>query len=252
MSSNDAQLCEIFTSIQGEGVYLGEKQVFIRFSGCNLSCDYCDSIGALSFSPEYKVEQTPGKQDFKNFKNPVPVAELLVHISAVLKPTYYVHSISLTGGEPLLQVNFSKNLLPELKKNNIKVYLETNGTLPQNLEEIIDFIDIVAMDIKLPSACNGSDYFKEHKLFLEIAYTKEVFVKVPVVPTTTIKEIDTAAKLVAEIDDSIPLVIQPVTPNKIIKHMTHFQNLLAWQTISRKSLKNVRIIPQIHKFLGIL
>src|SRR3989339_672207 len=240
MSSTDAQLHEVFTSIQGEGVYLGERQVFIRFAGCNLSCGYCDSSESLVLSPEYKVEQTPGKHDFKVFKNPAPLQDLVSHVANITKPSYFAHSVSITGGEPLLQIDFLKAFLPELKKNKQKVYLETNGTLPQYLEEIIGSVDITSMDIKLPSSSGGTSRIKEHRAFLEIAYTKEVFVKVVVTPNTLIKEIEEAARMVSEIDAEIPFIIQPATPTKRIKHRPGAQDLLAWQTMARKHLNKVK------------
>ncbi|OGC09568.1 hypothetical protein A3J90_04785 [candidate division WOR-1 bacterium RIFOXYC2_FULL_37_10] len=252
MSSTDAQLHEVFTSIQGEGVYLGERQVFVRFSGCNLSCDYCDTDQALSLTPEYKAEQTPGKHDFKNFKNPISKDDLLKLILDLCKPNYFVHSVSITGGEPLLQVDFLKNFLPRLKENKLKVYLETNGTLSNHLEEIIEFIDIVSMDIKLPSSSGCALNVRDFKKFLEIAYLKEVFVKVIVTPLSIIKEIEEAAKVVAEIDNKIPFIIQPAAPGKKIKHLPPISDLFAWRTIAKKHLENVKIIPQIHKALGVL
>ena len=249
MSSTDAQLCEIFTSIQGEGMYLGERQLFVRFSGCNLSCNYCDTQQAMSISTEYRLEQTPGKLDFKTMKNPVSLEELS---KIVLGLNKNIHSLCLTGGEPLLQVDYLKNFLPLMKKENIKIFLETNGVLPKYLEEVIDLVDIVAMDIKIPSATGSSFNLKENREFLEVAYSKEVFVKVVVVPETTITEIDEAAKIVENIDPNIPLVIQPATQAHSVKHRPSIQNLLAWQLTAKKRLKTVRVIPQVHKALGIL
>lgn len=249
MSSSDAQLCEIFTSFQGEGIYCGEKQIFLRFSGCNLNCDYCDTQQSLVISPEYRLEQTPGKHDFKILKNPVSVSELHTIVMGLNKN---IHSLCLTGGEPLLQVDYLKNFLPEIKKEGITVFLETNGTLPKYLEEVINEIDIISMDIKLPSSSGGTFQLKEQKEFLETAFLKEVYVKVVVVPGTSVKEIDDAAKLVESVDPSIPLVIQPATPTNKIKHRPAIQELFALHTVAKKRLKTVRVIPQMHKVMGIL
>jgi len=89
---------EIFSSIQGEGLYAGEKQLFVRFCGCNLRCDFCDT----DFSRE-------GAREFS-------VAELKREILS-LEP----QTVSLTGGEPLLCVSFLNELLPLDRK----IYLET-------------------------------------------------------------------------------------------------------------------------------
>ena len=54
--TNKTKVREIFTSIQGEGPYVGVKQLFVRFCGCNLRCDYCDTD--VSTNEEY-LEFTP-------------------------------------------------------------------------------------------------------------------------------------------------------------------------------------------------
>ena len=85
--TNTAKVIEIFTSIQGEGPYIGVKQLFIRFCGCNLNCDYCDTDGEPN-------------QNYFNFSH----EELKNNVESFNLKT--VHSISLTGGEPLLWVDF--------------------------------------------------------------------------------------------------------------------------------------------------
>lgn len=249
---SDAQLTEIFSSIQGEGLYVGERQVFVRFSGCNLSCGYCDTPQAISINKEYKIEATPGQHDFKMHLNPCTADELVAHVNSLCHPKKAVHSVCLTGGEPLLQVDFLKAFLPKLKSDQLKIFLETNGTLPKHLEEIIDLVDIVAMDIKIPSASESAFSMKENLQFLEVAYTKEVFVKIVVVAETNAKEIDDAAKLIASVDDNIPLIIQPVTPTSKVKHKPQGAQLLALQAVAKRTLNNVRVIPQVHKMLGVL
>ncbi|OGC04229.1 hypothetical protein A2276_06460 [candidate division WOR-1 bacterium RIFOXYA12_FULL_43_27] len=224
-----AQLHEIFSSIQGEGLYVGDRQLFIRFSGCNLSCDYCDSKEALTLQPQFKVED-------KKIDNPVTAEKLLEIVSSFTKNKNLHSAISITGGEPLLQVDFLAKFLPELK---IPVYLETNGTLPNHLSEIINHVNIISMDFKAGHA-------KEHFHFMEIAYTsgKELFVKFPVGPEVTTKDIDEAAGLISQISPLIPLVLQPLHPIKIKK-----DQLLSFQAVAKRKLERVKIIPQVHKIL---
>ncbi len=253
MSNTEAQICEIFNSIQGEGLYLGERQTFIRFAGCNLSCRYCDTPQALTVPEEFRVEATPGKKEFKKFKNPAAASQLLEFIASFEKPPGVNHSISLTGGEPLLQVDFLKEFIPALKKGpGLPVYLETNGVLPDHLSEVIELVDIVAFDIKLPSATGLSSYWKEHKRALEIAFLKEVFVKMVFTRETRTKEVMDAVSLIAEVDERIPLVLQPVTPHGPVKHRPNPDQILAFQTVATRKLKKVRVIPQVHKFFGML
>jgi organic radical activating enzyme len=251
MSRTAAQLCEVFNSLQGEGLYAGVRQTFIRFAGCNLACQYCDSPQALMPAKDYRVEQTPGRRDFKNFPNPVTVEKLQELVSLFNKPKGINHSISLTGGEPLLQVDFLKDFI-RLLTNSSPIYLETNGVLPDRLQELIELVDIIALDIKLPSATGQSAYWSEHQRSLTVAHAKELFVKIVLTKETTVKEVDTAANLIAGVNQKIPLVLQPVTPGGPIKHRPSAEQLLAFYAVAKRQLSTVRVIPQLHRLLGVL
>lgn len=247
-----AQLNELFASIQGEGTYVGVRQIFIRFAGCNLSCQYCDSPQALVLSPTFRFEPVPGTHKFETRVNPVDIGQLIDLVALLDKPAGAVHSVSLTGGEPLLQVDFLKAFLPELKKTiKLPIYLETNGVLPDHLAEVIELVDIVALDLKLPSATGLSPYWKEHKKALETAYLKEVFVKVVFAKESTIKEVDEAASLIAAVDENIPLVLQPVTPHGATLHRPSAEQMLAFEATAKRKLKRVLVIPQTHKLAGL-
>jgi 7-carboxy-7-deazaguanine synthase len=249
--TSSAQLTELFSSFQGEGPHIGQRQLFVRFSGCNLSCQYCDSPQALELTPAFKYEAEPGSHKWESRGNPLWVGALIELLGGLHKPGLD-HSLSLTGGEPLLQVDFLKEFLPAVKKElKLPVYLETNGTLPDHLNEVIEQVDIVAMDIKLSSATGQSPYWKEHKRFLETAYLKSVFVKIVVVPETKVTEIVEAAKLISAVDEKIVTVIQPVTPHGAIKHRPSAEQLFACHATAKRYLKDVRVIPQTHKLLGL-
>ena len=135
---------EIFASIQGEGLLIGVQQIFIRFCGCNLSCNYCDTDFSSSFK-EYSAD------------------ELIDYLKSNFDFNT-INSVSLTGGEPLLSVDFLKEFLPKLK---LPVYLETNGTIYEKLEDIINEIDYISADIKLPSCSGLQNSFEKHQLFFE-------------------------------------------------------------------------------------
>lgn len=223
-----AKISEIFSSIQGEGIYAGERQLFIRFYGCNLSsCQFCDT--KPSVYREYSAQ------------------ELLDKVLSFKKG---YHSISITGGEALLQSAFLRGFLPELKRIGKKIYLETNGTLPGALKEIIDFIDIVAMDFKLPSSTGLNDFWQAHKIFIKEALVKKVFVKSVITAGTTEDDIEKMCDIIAKVDSNITLVLQPVTPIDGIKG-PGTEKLIDFQRIYFDKLKTVKIIPQLHKLAGV-
>jgi 7-carboxy-7-deazaguanine synthase len=110
---------EIFKSIQGESTYAGIPCVFVRLTGCNLRCSYCDTA--------YAYEEGS--------------AMLLSEIISTIN-RYGCRNVCITGGEPLLQENINK-LINLLKKNLFNVYIETNGSLnidilPKGIVRIVD------------------------------------------------------------------------------------------------------------------
>lgn len=215
-----ANINEIFSSIQGEGPYIGYRQIFVRFSGCNLSCAYCDTDHST--------------------KKSLSAEELSSEIINLNPPRH--HSISLTGGEPLVQTNFLLDFLPKLK--NIRVYLETNGTLHAELAKIIDYVDIISMDIKLKSSTGVAIPFNEHKKFIETAKNaaKEIFVKIVINEKITDEEILTVSELVKA---DIPLILQPMdNVFEQEKLLSVYEKFLDYNV-------NTRIIPQTHKFMGL-
>lgn len=218
-----AKISEIFESIQGEGLYQGRKQVFIRFFGCNLSCDFCDT--QIDYYRELSVD------------------EIINEISCYRD----YQSISLTGGEPLLQVGPLQGLAKRLKSENKTVYLETNGTLTDNLAQVIDNVDVIAMDFKLPSSTYGKKLWSQHKDFLNIAAKKEVFIKAVIGKATMIEDILRTIRIIRQVKPDLPLVLQPQNP---------FEDLLRYkmmnfEEICRRKKVNVSVRRQLHKELGV-
>lgn len=249
MKSDTADLIEVFSSIQGEGDLIGRRQVFIRFRGCNLDCDYCDT-NVVDFD-HCRFELTPGRQDFLEMANPVSMPKVVELLGRWQRGWPGVHhSISLTGGEPLLQVDAIHAWLPELK-GILPVHLETNGVLHIALFKVVSDLDYISMDIKLPSSSGESGLWDHHHAFLEIAAETEVSVKTVVNCATEEWEIERAARMIASVDDSIPLIIQPETsPDNSVK-LSQLR-LIEFHDLASGILADVRIIPQTHRFIGLL
>jgi len=120
------KVCELFTSIQGEATYAGTPCTFIRLTGCNLRCSYCDT----TYSYEEGTEMT---------------------IDAVMDAVSAegIRLVEITGGEPLLQHDEVVDLTKRLLDAGYKVLIETNGTLGLSC---LDSRTVVIMDIKTPSS----------------------------------------------------------------------------------------------------
>ncbi|MBR0289246.1 MAG: radical SAM protein, partial [Selenomonadaceae bacterium] len=159
-------------------------------------------------------------------------------------------AVSFTGGEPLLHWQFVRDVADAVKKFGVKIFLETNGILPDELEKILDAVDIVSMDIKLPSVV-GKNLFVLHEKFLRAAQDKDLCVKIVVTDETTAEEFFSAIDLVASIDPKIFLILQPVTPIKNVSAVSA-EKILSFQAAALRKIKNVRVIPQTHKFINLL
>ena len=108
-----APIIEIFSSFQGEGLFIGQRQIFVRFAGCNLNCSYCDTNDSKS--------EKSGKL--------MTVDDVLAAIENVRTPD--CHVISFTGGEPSLYPEFINEVA---RQTDLKILLETNGTLPEKID----------------------------------------------------------------------------------------------------------------------
>lgn len=217
---NKVKIKEIFASVQGEGPYVGCEQIFVRFCDCNLNCNYCDT-------------------DFKGEKE-YTANSLKEHIEKYDLST--VHSLSLTGGEPLIFSDFLNEFLPLV---NVKKYLETNATLWKDLEKIEKHIDIISADIKLPSSTKIKPLWTLHDKFFETAkkYNKEIFAKVVFNDEITEDEIKNCIQLAKK--HELELILQPQTKNnEILPKSTSkiFERFLS-------EYNHTRLIPQVHKYL---
>ena len=194
-----AKINEIFSSIQGEGPVVGYKQLFIRFCRCNLKCSYCDTefLEGENFTPDELFQKITNEYDLKTF-----------------------HSVSLTGGEPLLHADFLKEFLP-LIKDQTKIYA----------------------DIKL-----GMNTFEKHEEFFKNCENIYTFAKIVFDEKITEEEIQTCCKIGAE--HNIELVLQPKmdTNNKMCVTSEFCNEILDKFT---SIYHNVRLIPQVHKFLDV-
>ncbi|MEW6009007.1 MAG: radical SAM protein [Candidatus Omnitrophota bacterium] len=235
------------TQSLGSKVYNLRCRPYSNFFSNFILVHNCDTRFAV-VNKRYCNVETIKEKGFKKTNNPLSCKKLLKIIERLNKRKGPYHSVSFTGGEPLLQKDFLKEILPSLRQKGMKIYLETNGILSEELRQVIDYIDFIAMDFKLPSSTGTEDFWDEHKRFLKIASKRKVFVKAVICNSTKLKDIKKAGSLLAACNKDIPFVLQPnffeLSKQLIIK-------IRDFQRFCLKHLSDVRIIPQMHRLVGL-
>ncbi len=224
---------EVFSSYQGEGKYVGARQIFIRFAGCNIKCKGCDT--------DYAPKDYFFIGNVK-YKNPITPDNLYQSVKNNFDLSRY-HSVSFTGGEPLEQFDFLKNLANCFKKDKIKLFLETSGFYSEKLLNIMDLFDIFSIDVKLTSVF-GVKY--ENSLF-EVLKSFPVFkyyLKLILNNEVDFNELYEVLLYLEGIKIS-DIYVQPFSGDLSFDILDKVNELFTAKGI------NVFFIPQLHKMLRI-
>lgn len=232
------RLFEIFTSIEGEGIFYGTKTLFIRLAGCPFTCFYCDTVEALPLDSgtEYTIEDAckliTEKLEDNTFK------------------------VNFTGGEPLIQHEAVAELAKFVQSKKIPTYLESSCFDSARFSKVLPFIDLVKIEFKTEDSgfVDQKHYSKLIKnalecLHLSITANKPTYIKIVVSSKTTLESlryiVETIFTRISQ-DQIAGFVIQPTygiaEPN--------FENLLKCYDLVHTFYKDVRIVPQLHKFIG--
>jgi len=249
MNSLDC-ISEIFSSIQGEGCLAGRRQIFIRLTECNLECAYCDTDHVRTDS--CRIETGPGSTEFSHLPLPILLHDLLQIVERWCdKLPGAHHSISLTGGEPLLHADRLVSWLPALRRL-LPIHLETNGTMHLALEQVIGELDYVSMDMKVPSTSGCTDQLWDlHREFLRVAQGRNASVKVVISDATLHDEIKQVCDIICAVDRTTPLFLQPLSLENGMVGIS-VSHMLRLQETASALLPDVRVIPQMHRMLGAL
>ena len=273
-----APVMEVFASIQGEGWYVGEPQVFLRLRGCPLRCRYCDTPGSWSLGADSaesaaltaRIDRRVdlgGRERFPAWATPLEAA---VWVGDVEPGTG--RTVSVTGGEPLLWGPFLTALKPLLGTR--RLHLETAGADPVALAAVRDIVDHVSLDLKAPVDLEAPVAFADAEVGLSdaslaapIPATAEDWALIREATLPLIAERDACAKVVVTdrgsladyadlLDDverlapALPVIIQPATALRGAGP-TSFEQVSAVAEHARDLGLTVRVLPQVHRGLGI-
>lgn len=230
-----ANVSEIFYSAQGEGKYIGVAQVFIRFSGCPYDCPYCDTD---ILHKEYFMVNN------NKYKNPVTVDELYNIIIKEFGEGSNFHSFSITGGEPLINYEFIKELAEKLRANTkAKLFLETSGLITKYFKELDNIFHIMSIDIKTHSE-KVLNHLSELLASLKELKNTDYYLKLLLPEENAKSIIDYTAEILSKYGIKT-IYIQPID-SKITKDILDY-------LYNKYYTNNIeaRVIPQTHKILSI-
>lgn len=224
---------DIFATFQGEGPYVGRYSIFVRLSGCNLSCEFCDT----EFESYYK-------ESIDNLIKKIYQLHERNKMTCIMEATQYKENnnennylnmnnqslplIVITGGEP-----FRQNIVPFcnlLVNNNFEVQIETNGTMFQNINKNVKLVCS-------PKSSNGK-YHQIRKDILEMCIAIKFLVSCNISGYRDLPDITNYK--------NIPIYIQP------IDELDEEKNLANMKLAMNLTVKyNGVLSVQMHKILSI-
>lgn len=230
------RLFEIFTSLEGEGILYGTKTLFVRLAGCPFKCFYCDTKDSLPMNSgqEYAIEDACdiiGKNLEKN-----------------------TYKVNFTGGDPLVQSEAVSEMAKFVKTKKIPTYLESSCYDSQKFLQVLPYIDYIKIEFKTPESefvdpPHYSRLLENELQCLDYAINskKTTFIKVVISSKT---ELEPFKELLEKIFSTKPeiagFIIQPTygiaEPS--------LKQLLSFYDEVYPYYQNVRIVPQLHKFIG--
>lgn len=233
------RVSEIFTSFEGEGVFVGKKTLFIRLSGCHLKCRWCDTKYALPLDSgtDYELNE---------------VKDLIVK---QLQP--FTYKVNFTGGEPLLQTDAVVQLADFIKTHtNLRTYIESSCFDSELFAKILPYMDICKVEFKTEDSkvVEDGDYddllHNEFRcLELAVKNNKTTYIKIVVTNSTNLESFKNLVYNISKKIDPSYITSFVIQPSYGIDQPT-VNKLLDTYDIVQPMFPEVRIIPQLHKEIG--
>ena len=232
------RLFEIFTSVEGEGILYGTKTLFVRLAGCPFTCFYCDTKESLPLDSgtEYTIEEANQLID-SNLKN-------------------QTYKVNFTGGDPLIQHEAVALLAKHIQDKKIPTYLESSCFDIDRFNHVLPFFDIVKIEFKTKDS-DFVDSKHYEKLIVHamkclessVKAKKITYIKIVVSSKTQLNEFKELTNQIFDViskDDIDGFVIQPTYGVS----EPSLDLLLNLYDIVYPHYIDVKVVPQLHKFIG--
>ena len=251
-------LDELFLSIQGEAGQVGKPHLFLRLAGCPLRCNYCDTPRSWKRTACVEVHHPGGTVTHPNPWSPQQLDERLHALAAEhgLNATDVV--LSVTGGEPLAQVEFLSEWLPTWQG---PVLLETAGIYADKLARVLPHLDYVSLDCKDPDDLDVGEGLLQFERCLQLLVEEQqqrsgapfqFWLKFVLQKNTCSAWLQQKLRRIAERAPGSEVYLQPVTPGETDRKAPSADSLLAELIQGHKLPLDLRVLPQIHPLLGVL
>jgi len=262
-----APVMEVFASFQGEGLYVGQPQVFLRLAGCPLRCRWCDTPGswATRMDGQARIETPEGTAREERVASPFQAALWVAGVEPGEPRT-----VSVTGGEPLMWPDFILGLRSMVAPR--RLHLETAGAHPEALARVLERVDHVSLDLKLPAdmgdpveltagegepapideaaPVTAEDWRMARRRCLDLLHERDACAKVVVTADRDPRDYDELFEDVARRAADLPVFIAPVTPigECAAPSLDHLVEVVEH---ARELDLDVRVLPQVHRAMGI-
>jgi len=224
--------------VEGEGILYGTKTLFVRLAGCPFKCFYCDTKDALPVNSGYEYTLDKAKELIENN----------------LQTNTY--KVNFTGGDPLLQSESVSELAKFIQQKKIPTYLESSCYDSDRFAQVLPHIDYIKIEFKTPDSefVDTKHYSKllENELnCLKLAtdLKKITYVKIIVSSKTKIGPFNELLKKIFDMISGSQLAGFIIQPSYGIAEPS-LEHLFSFYDAVYVYYKDVRIVPQLHKFIG--
>lgn len=238
MTAMNVRIFEVFTSVEGEGILCGTKTLFVRLAGCPFSCFYCDTAEALP--ADSGVEYT------------LHDAQVLIKESL----QEHTYKVNFTGGDPLMQHKSVALLAEYVQRQGVHTYLESSCFDSKRFSHVLPYFDYIKIEFKTPDSefVRSNDYGTMYESTMQcltksVLADKTTYIKVVVSRRTTPEYMQRLVQDIYDVAAPSELSGFVIQPTYGVEEPS-LESLLRMYDVVHSRYADVRIIPQLHKYLG--